>query len=344
MPPRLATPPSTTRRPASRTALLLLAAGIAATGCAPDEPPPVVDTIGPAVVTPIDSAAAVRTSGWVEAAGSVLLVPAPSPSGQAQVVFPSLVETNTGELDGATVRGQLPAGTRVQLLSRSGRAGEAIVATAAEARDAPVAASDSTCTQWPTVRLAAVDASAGGASTGDEPPAGWTVGFVADLVDPVALDSLERLPGGDSARLAAAVARIASALPNDTAAQFRGLPFSVRSARRFMPAPGVVAVVAEVVRKVSQEARPLEEHILLVAERDSAAPRAAFAPVYSERTIGAEDEVVTSEVLAAVRVRASGSALVVLFRDLYEGGRYAVLERVGPRRWLLRWTSVYTGC
>lgn len=339
MPPRLATPPSMTRRPASRTALLLLAAGIAATGCAPDEPPPVVDTIGPAVVTPIDSAAAVRTSGWVEAAGSVLLVPATSQPGQAQVVFPSLMETKTGELDGATVRGQLPAGTRVQLLSRSGGAGEAIVATAAEAQDAPVAASDSTCTQWPTVRLAAADASAG-----DEPPAGWTVGFVADLVDPVALDSLERLPGGDSARLAAAVARIASALPNDTAAQFRGLPFSVRSARRFMPAPGVVAVVAEVVRKVSQEARPLEEHILLVAERDSAAPRAAFAPVYSERTIGAEDEVVTSEVLAAVRVRASGSALVVLFRDLYEGGRYAVLERVGPRRWLLRWTSVYTGC
>jgi hypothetical protein len=95
---------------------------------------------------------------------------------------------------------------------------------------------------------------------------------------------------------------------------------------------------------VNQEATPLEEHILVVAERDSASRPGAFAPVYSERTIGAEDEVVTSEVLAAGRLRSSGGAILVLFRDLYEGGRYALLERVGPRRWLLRWTSVYTGC
>ena len=320
---------------ASRIALASAAAAFLAVACERAEQPPMVDTLGAAVIMPPDTAPAAPTSGWIEEAGAVLLVPSSTP-GQAQVVFPSLMETSTGELDGASVRGRLPAGTRVQLVAPSGDIGEVTVATDAAAVDAPAAASDSSCTQWPTARL-----ETGGAAPA---PAGWTVGFVAGLVDPIALDSLERLPRPDSARLAAAVARIASALPNDTAAQFRGLPFTVRSARRFSPAPGVEAVVAEVVRKVNQEARPLEEHILLVAERDSGAARGSFGPVYSERTIGAEDEVVTSEVLAAARVRTSGTAIVVLLRDLYEGGRYAVLERVGPRRWLLRWTSVYTGC
>jgi hypothetical protein len=210
------------------------------------------------------------------------------------------------------------------------------VTSDAAAVDAPAPASDAGCTQWPTTRLAADD--------GADAPAGWTIGFLAGLVEPLELDSLARLPRADSARLAAAVTSIASALPNDTAVYFRGLPFAVRSARRFAPAPGVEAVVAELVRKVNQEARPLEEHILLVAERDSGAARRAYRPVYSERSIGADDEVVTNEVLAAARVRATGSAIVVLYRDLYEGGRYAVLERVEPGRWRLRWTSVYTGC
>ena len=320
---------------ASRAARVLAASVCLAAACERGAPPPEVDTLGPALITPTDSAPPAPASGWIETAGAVLLAPGAVP-GQAQVVFPSLMETSAGELDSASVQGRLAAGTRVLLLARSGGIGEATVATDAAAVDAPAPASEAGCTQWPTARLTTEE--------GADAPAGWTIGFVAGLVDPLPLDSLTRLPRADSARLAAAITSIASALPNDTAAQFRGLPFAVRSARRFAPAPGVEAVVAELVRRVNQEARPLEEHILLVAERDSGVARGTFRPVYSERSIGADDEVVTSEVLAAARVRSGGEAIVVLYRDLYEGGRYALLERVAPRLWRLRWTSIYTGC
>ena len=321
--------------PQATRALFALATLLAAAACERAAPPPEVDTLGPALITPADSVPSAPTSGWIEAAGAAFLVPGASPPG-AQVVFPALLETSGGELDSASVQGRLAAGTRVTLLARSGVVGEAVATSDAAAADAPAPAGEAGCTQWPTTRLATDD----GASA----PAGWTIGFLAGLVEPLALDSLAGLSRADSARLAAAVTSLASALPNDTAAHFRGLPFAVRSARRFTPAPGVEAVVAELVRKVNQEARPLEEHILLVAERDSGAARRAWRPVYSERSIGADDEVVTSEVLAAARVRASGSPILVLYRDLYEGGRYAVLERVVPGRWRLRWTSIYTGC
>src|SRR5262249_61596034 len=83
------------------------------------------------------------------------------------------------------------------------------------------------------------------------------------------VDSVASLSPADSARRAADVARVASGLSNDTAPAFRGLPFEVQRAGRFTIAPGIDGIVAVLVRHVNEEANPREEHIFVIAERDS---------------------------------------------------------------------------
>jgi hypothetical protein len=221
------------------------------------------------------------------------------------------------------------SGARVDLFTRAGSAGTAALSSA-PARPPH----EEECTSWPTAHVAPSAAAA----------APWTVGFLAGRATAIPLDSVETLPQPDSARLVADVARLASALPNDTAPSFRGLPFVVLAARRFSPAPGVQAIVAEVSRKVNQEARPREERILLVAERDSAVPALPWVAAYSERVSDNEETVEASDVLAAVALGPSHTPTLVIGREYGEGFSYALIERVGPKRWRLRWSSAYAGC
>jgi hypothetical protein len=246
----------------------------------------------------------------------------------ALLVFPSFTDstlTDTTTFNVAAVRG-----TRVDLFTRAGAAGSASVAAPEPSRTRA-----GECTTWPAVRLASAPHAA--APT-------WTVAFIAGHAAPLPLDSIEGAPPADSARLAAEIARLASGLPDDTAPAFRGIPYVVRSARRFSAAPGVEGLVAEIVRKLNEEANPREERILLVAEHDSSLAAGRYAAAYSERVSDDEETIETTDVLAAVSVGPSRTPTIVLSREYGEGGEYALLERAGPGQWRLRWSSAYTGC
>lgn len=326
----LGQPPTAGAGPPRRSAAplaLLFAVAAAVAACTRDEPPPRRDTV--AVRPPVESAPAPAPPpplAWSDSvAGPALFVAGNSPQ-VAQLVFPEFTDstlTDTSTFDVGRV-----SGAKVELFSRAGEAGSAELAS----RPA-VPAREEECTSWPTARLAG-----GGRATP------WTVGFLAGRATAIPLDSIEALPQADSARLAADVARLASALPHDTAPAFRGLPFTVRSVRRFSPAPGVQALVAEVSRQVNQEANPREERILLVAERDSAQPPGPWTAAYSERAADREETVEASEVLAAVGLGHARTPTLVIGREYGEGFAYALLERTGDKKWRLRWSSAYAGC
>ena len=184
----------------------------------------------------------------------------------------------------------------MDLFSRRGLAGAAVLASAAAGNFT------GTCTAWPTATV----------TTAEGPPPDWSVGFQSGHATALPMDSMMGLPSADSARRAAAIARAASALPDDTAAAFRGLPFAVRDAHQFILPSGDTVLAAEVVRRLNQEASPQEEHLLIVLERDTlAGPGGApppFVVAYSERTSGPEDDVESSEMLAAVDTRPRAAA------------------------------------
>lgn len=272
------------------------------------------------------TASAVGT-GWIPDAGPVLLV-AISPS-LAAVVSPAQTDSSLAAGESLPTR-ELMSGQAVSVFGPTAHTWRATLASAPLA-----AAADSLgeCVSWPLVRVLR-DAPA------NDPP--WTVGLIATDVKPIALDSLRGGAGADSARVAATVARLASQLPHDTAQGFFGLPFSVHRVQRFTAVPGVEAMVAEVIRRINQEANPREEHITIVAEREAA--DGEWTVGYSERTAGAEEAIVVSDVLAAFTIGAAGRPVLVLVRDHGDGVTYSLLERGDARTWRVIWNSAYAGC
>lgn len=284
--------------------------------------------------TPAESIPALTDStpgsapAWNSAAGTMLLVRGDTPSA-AWVVFPQYVDSALPD----TVRFDLQSlrNSRVELQARNGAKDTARVATLTGTTWV-----GDECIEWPraTVQQAATGA----------PPPDWSVAFVRGAVSPVPLDSIEGLSSPDSAQLAAELTRLASALPVAESRTFRSIPFAVRTAYLFSAAPGIQGVIADVVQKLNQEANPLEQHTLIIAERDSAHADSTFHTVYHERTSGSEEKLETTEVLAAVRYESSSHMALVLLRDGAESSAYAMLERDSRGRWRVRWTSVYTGC
>jgi hypothetical protein len=266
---------------------------------------------------------------WTPEAGPVMLVRSGNALNAAYVVFPEYNDStlpDTIRFDTRSVRGM-----RVELIGHDGAAGTGRVASASS----KAWLADS-CVEWPTAQL---ELAGDSTQLGD-----WTIAFEHASIRPIRLDSLQTLPSPDSARLAADITRLASALPDDTSRTFRGIPFVVRVAYRFAAAPRVQGVVADVVRKLNQEAMPLEQHTLIVAERDSASPEARYRPVFHERTAGSEESIETSDVLAAIQYPAAGHMALVLVREGIDATAYALLERSAGGRWQVRWTSVHTGC
>lgn len=246
----------------------------------------------------------------------------------ALVVFPDYSDStvpDTLQLDASTLRGD-----SVELLGRDGSIDAVPVVSAGTKQWA-----GDECVEWPTATLGIIDTSRA---------AGWTVGFVQPHVTAVRLDSLAGMSGTDSARLAADLTRLASALSDDTSKTFHGIPFSVRYAYRFQAAPGEEAVVADLVRRLNQEASPLEQHTFVIAERSSATPDAEFQVVYHERAGGLEEAIETTDVLGAVRLSSPAHVALVVLREGQDTSAYAMLERATNGSWRVRWTSVHTGC
>lgn len=286
--------------------------------------------------------------GWDAAAGVALVVP--GPADDALLISPGAPDAagvDTVRTPSAAALAVLPAD--VALFAAQGLVGHARAVAAASGAATPAAGCGGW--GWPRVRL-------GPASGADVLPA-WAVGFAAapgtPAPVPLPLDSLDRLAGADSARLVAALTRLAAALPEPTSvdaatrAALRGVPFRVRRAREFAPDARTRAVVAALTRTMNHEAAPAADALLLVAERPANAGPDALRLAYSERAAGAEESLPAAEVLAAVRLGASGAsdgstglgprAALVVGREADDGVRYTLLERAEPGRWRARWTS-----
>ncbi|HEU4631794.1 MAG TPA: hypothetical protein VFS08_18740 [Gemmatimonadaceae bacterium] len=288
---------------------------------------PAVDGSAPAAPAPVS------THGWRLAEAGPALVVAAGSALRAQLVFPQYTDST---LTATTSFATAPlAGDTVELFAPGGLVGRATLAEPAVSGPGGGSGTGADgCIGWPRARVVPAE----------EPLSPWKVAFLAGHARALPLDSTVELAGPDSAHLAADVARLSSALPQDAASPFRGLPFVVRDMRRFA-LDSVQVLVADVVRRVNQEASQQMEHTLLVAERPAGRPDAPWTTAYHERTTGPEETLEMSEVLAAVRLGDAGRPTLVVGRDYGDGGMvYSLVERVGPARWRLRWSSAYSGC
>ena len=318
-------------RPGRAIAPLLALLALAACDRKPSVP--ATDSVIPAPPAPVvePPAPVAATSRWDADAGLALVVP--GEEGDAHLVVPGTGAGEPSDTTSGRVDAVLPG--EAVLLSRSGVAGKARVTAG------PPRAADA-CATWPAARL--------GPSSGADAVPAWTVGLVVPAGSPTVvalpLDSLHGLASSDSAALAAAVTRVASRLPTDgESRRLRGLPFVVRAAGRFRPGSGAQAVVAVLSRTLAQEASPVAETILLVAERPaSAAAGAPWSLAYHERAVGREETLASVEVLAALQLGADHHATLVVARGMDDGSRYTLLERVGAGRWRVRWTSAAPRC
>lgn len=284
---------------------------------------PVARTNAPAAATASPAApsgAAPVDNGWLPSAGPALLVQGGSRD-EAIALFPAAGDSDAvARLDSMSL-----SAVAVTLFGRGGQHFSAQLG-------APTGEGTDDCERWP---LHAFQPATGTA---------WSVGFASDRVRPIALDSVDVLSPRDSMVLVAEASRLASSVTAPTAPSFQGLRFTTEDVRRFEAAPGVQALVAHLVRRVNQEASPLEEQTLLIAERDSGVTAGPYRLAYAERTFGREEDVVTPEVLAGVRIGPGQEPSLVVARDGDDGIAYALLERVGPHRWRIRWSSGVTSC
>ena len=284
---------------------------------------PVVRTNAPPAATASPagpSAAPSADNGWLPSAGPALLVQGTSRD-EAIALFPSAGDSDAvARLDSMSL-----SAVPVTLFGRGGQRFSAQLG-------APTGEGTDDCERWP---LHAFQPAAG---------ASWSVGFASDRLRSIALDSVDVLSPRDSMVLVAEASRLASSVTASTAPSFQGLRFTTEDVRRFEAAPGVQALVAHLVRRVNQEASPLEEQTLLIAERDSGVTGGPYRLAFAERTFGREEDVVTPEVLAGVRIGPAWEPSLIIARDGSEGIAYALLERVGSHRWRVRWSSGVTSC
>ena len=276
-------------------ALVLLGCVIAACD-APDDAP-LVDS--PAMAPAAPPVGAPATSAWAGELGEALLVPADGDS-LAVVVYPSAAEA-------AAIRG-LP----ITLQNAAGDSG--VVHATIETADSLQ------CGELPVLRLA-----------GNILP-GWTVGLQRQSVRPVAMDSLEGMSRADSSRITTELARLASMISAHEESRFEALPFAVARAR-VIRADDREILLGQLVRRVPQEAAPVEERTFIIAERANG--RGPYTIEYSQRSSGSEETTDYFEVLSATR--ADDRLLVLLARDRPAQTTYVVLERSPAGVWRAVW-------
>lgn len=293
------------RRARAVTTLILLAA------CDRSKAPPPPDTTVAIPLPPADSAIVATTRNWDTNAGPVLLVAAGSPS-EAFIIPP---DSATAE----TQLSNLPRPASVTLFGRGGTVQTAILPALSDSNGCAV-----------------------GALAGAPPPRPWSIGFIGGVVAPVALDSVESMTPADSAELAIVATRLASAVPNDTSGRFTGLPFIVRSLWRFTLPSGPTTLIATLTRQINQEATPLQEQTLIIAERTP--NDTVWTTTYSERSIGNEETVESRDLLAVALLGPSRTPALILTRDDGEGTAYGLVERSSDGTWQPRWRSARRRC
>ncbi len=313
------------RMPRSSSCRILVLVSLLA-ACEREPRSPALDSTAPPPPVPPDTAATVSTRAmWDAALGPVLVVSGDSQH-NASVIFPTFSDSTL--TDTTTFDTSILAGMSVDLFSRAGKVGAGRLRAVSHQ-------AGSGCVEWPGASITVTDSIARADA--------WTVGFVAGRTTPLALDSLESLSGADSARLTVEVARLASLAPDDTAAAFHGIPFFVRQVGRFRTKSGAEVLIANVTRRINQEANPREEQLLLVAER-SGQSGSRYVPVYHERVSGGEEAIETTDVLSVVSFGPGDTPAIVLIRDYGDGSAYALLMRTPTGEWRIGWSSAYAGC
>lgn len=267
---------------------------------------------------PDDPLQSSRASTWNRAAGDVFAVRS-SNGVQAWVVNPSYGASQA--LDTLTSSVWNAEGTTLAMLDGALVVGMGRIT---EFRY------DSTCAGWPTATLVTDVAAA----------LPWRVAFREGTVDGIAFDSLPILTATDSAGRARAGALAASRLPDDTIAAFRGRPFTVRQASRFVLGDTTVTLF-EVVRLVAQEANPLQEQLLILTEEGTG--REA-TNTFHEREVGVEESTGSIELVGVLRVRRTGRVALLVRRDRESGFVLEWIERTARGTWVLRWRSAPDSC
>jgi hypothetical protein len=260
-------------------------------------------------------------TGWDQSLGRVMILPLAGDNTKAGVVLPGLTDstlasTTQFELNGLDT-------ISVDLFNQDGQVGQARLHMVSQRPDA------TGCVNWPVASF-----------LGPIAPT-WRIGLESGRGVGLKLNMLAGMHGGDSARFVNDVLGAALGLTNTGDSVFRGLPFSVKRGSQINTVPSSV-IVAEVVRKINEEANPREEHILLVAERPAAS--AGYRVMFTSRTAGAEESLETSDVLAAIQLKPTNQPVIVIGIDYEDGGKIGLLERSSDGSWKLRWKSAYTGC
>jgi len=301
--------------------LLILLTCYAGVGCARDKTKQPADSVT-AAPAPAPAPAATSTStGWDQnEAGLVILSAVTEAVRQSSVILPN--EADIRDADASDPVIDSIRGNEFDLFDRSGKVG---VATLESVSNPPTEG----CSAWPV-------------GTFREPPSrSWRVAFGYRAAQPAPLDSLAVVGSADSATITTNLARLASALTATGDPAFQGLPFTVREGYR-MKLAGTSVIIGDVVRTINEEANPREEHLLLVAEKTSS--DSEYRSAFYSRSAGSEEDVRTSEILAAIQFVKTNRAAIVISFEYADGGRLALLERVQPGVWKLTWRSAYSGC
>ncbi len=310
-----------------RTLQMLIVSAATVTACERGAKAPAAGASTAAGTTTAATAAPAAGGAWNAELGPALLVQGQAPN-EALVILAQGASENIGEQQAIAIRS-----TPAVLLGH----GDSVQVGVLQAAVAPTGRE---CVAWPVWQV--TRAPAQGSTI-----APWSVGFTtsrAAAATPVPLDSVETLSSADSARIAAEVTRLASVIPAAGSTRFEGLPFTVMTLWRFRAAPATEGVVATLVRRLNQEARPFEERTFLIAERDSTRRDAPYELAYHERSEGTEETNETTDILGAVRLAGASEPTMVVVRDYGDGTAYALVERDGPAHWRVRWSSRRARC
>jgi len=269
---------------------------------------------------PVFPGSPLASTNWDSEAGPLMIL-ATTAGDTASVVLPEATDSTITSFQGITPP---IAALTFDLFGRGGK-----LESGASVLVLPAVDSSAGCSSWPRARVRTAVAN-------------WRVGFVSHRVIDVKVDSIEALPSADSAVLAAAITQTAATLPVAADPAFRGLPFRVRSAYSFT-LDSVDVVIADIVRSLNEEANPRIEHLTIIGERP-ATSRGKFDAAYYARTAGAEESTQVTDILAVVEIGKDRHPVVVVGMESENGGRVALIERVGPSRWNLTWRSAYTDC
>lgn len=159
----------------------------------------------------------------------------------------------------------------------------------------------------------------------------------------IASQLLASLSTRDSAYLAARIARMVDLLPTDTTlADFRGLPVTVQSAWRSVPADGDTIVIALAVRRLPIESAPLEERFTVIAVPGArSGDRAPLVAQWHLRDVGWEEELIAREFVGGFVEQ--GTLALAFVEEADSGVRLALVSRE-EGRWMTRWTGERPEC